>query len=98
METYSFGDWVVYDPGYKEPEIGRVTEDRGDSAFVCYHTGCTASSTCKRSLRRATEAEILAAPGGIGHHRFDPWCPSAKECPGLGRCDAKAKEVENGVD
>lgn len=45
METYSFGDWVVYDPGYKEPEIGRVTEDRGDSAFVCYHTGCTASST-----------------------------------------------------
>lgn len=56
METYSFGDWVVYDPGYKEPEIGRVTEDRGDSAFVCYHTGCTASSTYKRSLRPATRA------------------------------------------
>lgn len=94
METYSFGDWVVYDPGYKELEIGRVTEDRGDSAFVCYHTGCTASSTYKRSLRRATEAEILAAPGGIGHHRFDPWCPSAKECPGLGRCEALAKARE----
>ena len=94
METYSFGDWVVYDPGYKEPEIGRVTEDRGDSAFVCYHTGCTASSTYKRSLRRATDAEILAAPGGIGHHRFDPWCPSAKECPGLGRCEALAKARE----
>lgn len=102
METYSFGEWVVYDPGYKDPEIGRVTEDKGESAFVCYHTGCTAASTCKRSLRRATEAEILEAPGGIGHHRFDPWCPSARECPGLGRCEAKAKErekvVENGAD
>lgn len=54
METYSFGDWAVYDTGYKAPEI-------------------------------------LAAPGGIGHHRFDPWCPSAKECPGLGRCEALAK-------
>lgn len=94
METYRFGDWVVYDPGYKEPEIGRVTEDKGESAFVCYHAGCTAASTGKRRLRRATEVEIQAAPGGIGHHRFDPWCPSAKECPGLGRCDAKAKERE----
>lgn len=94
METYSFGDWVVYDPGYKEPEIGRVTEDRGESAFVCYHTGCTAASTYKRSLRRATEAEILAASGGIGHHRFDPWCPSSKECPGLGRCEALTKARE----
>ncbi len=94
METYSFGDWVVYDPGYKGPEIGKVTEDKGDSALVCYHTGCTAASTDKRHLRRATEAEIQAAPGGIGHHRFDPWCPSAKECPGLGRCEALAKERE----
>lgn len=94
METYSFGDWVVYDPGYKEPEIGRVTEDRGESAFVCYHTWCTAASTYKRSLRRATEAEILAAPGGIGHHRFDPWCPSAKECLGIVRCQALTKGRE----
>lgn len=94
METYSFGDWVVYDPGYKDPEIGRVTEDKGDLVFVCYHTGCTAASTYKRSLRRATEAEILAAPGGIGHHRFDPWCPIAKECPGFVRCEALAKGRE----
>lgn len=102
METYSFGDWVVYDPGYKEPEIGRATEDKGDSVFVCYHTGCTAASTYKKSLRRATEAEILEAPGGIGYHRFDHWCPVAKDCPGLGRCEALAKwrekVVENGVD
>ena len=97
-DTYKFGDWVAYDPGYKDPEIGRVTTDKGDSAFVCYHQGCTAASTSKEHMRRATMEEILAAPRGIGHHRFDPWCPSAKECPGLGRCDAKAKEVENGVD
>lgn len=94
METYSFGDWVVYDPGYKELEIGRVTEDRGESAFVCCHTWCTAASTGKRHLRRATEVEILAAPGGIGFHRFDPWCPIAEDCPGLARCEALAKERE----
>lgn len=58
METYSFGDWVVYDTGYKAPKI-------------------------------------LAAPGGIEHHRFDLWCPNSKECPWPGRCEAKAKEVEN---
>lgn len=98
MEAYSFGDWVVYDPGYKDPEIGRVTEDWGETAFVCYHAGCTAASTGKRHLRRATDAEILAAPGGIGFHRFDHWCPIAEDCPGLCRCKAKAKEVENGVD
>lgn len=94
METYSFGDWVVYDPGYKDPEAGRVTEDKGGSVFVCYHAGCTAASTGKRHLRRATEAEIQAAPNGIGFHRFDPWCPIAEDCPGLGRCEALAKERE----
>lgn len=88
METYSFGDWVVYDPGYKEPEIGRVTEDRGESAFVCYHKGCTAASTNKQHLRHATEAEIQAAPDGIGFHRFDSWCPIAEDCPNLGKCQA----------
>ena len=94
METYSFGDWVVYDPGYKDPETSRVTEDKGGSVFVCYHAGCTAASTGKRHLRRATEAEIQAAPNGIGFHRFDPWCPIAEDCPGLGRCEALAKERE----
>ena len=95
METYSFGDWVVYDPGYKEPEIGRVTEDKGQFARVCYHMGCTAASTDKRYLRPATEAEMLEAPGGIGFHRFDTWCPIAEDCQGLGRCEAMAKEVDH---
>lgn len=92
MDTYKFGDWVVYDTGYKAPEIGRVTEDKVDSVFVCYHAGCTASSTYKCSLRRATEAEISAAPNGIGYHRFDMSCPVAKECPGLVICQSKAKD------
>lgn len=34
--AFSFGDWVVYDPGYKQ-EIGRVTEDKGKLVSVCYH-------------------------------------------------------------
>ena len=42
-DTYRFGDWVTYDPGYRDPEIGRVTTDKGDSAFVCYSRSYTAS-------------------------------------------------------
>ena len=76
--TYEFGEWVVYDPGYKR-EIGRVTECRENSAFVCYHQGCTAASTPLEHLRPATETEIAAAPAGIGYHRFDETCPSRDE-------------------
>ena len=75
---YSFGDWVVYDPGYKK-EIGRVTECRELSAFVCYHHGCTAASTPLEHLRPATDAEIAQAPAGIGFHRFDVTCPIRDE-------------------
>ena len=70
---YNFGDWVVYDPGYKQ-EIGRVTECRADSAFVCYTKGRTAASTPLMHLRLATEEEIKAAGAGIGFHRFDEVC------------------------
>lgn len=38
--AYRFGDLVVYDPGHKR-DIGRVTECRKESAFVCYGLGCT---------------------------------------------------------
>ena len=75
---YKFGDWVVYDPGYKT-EIGRVTEDIGANVRVCYHTGCTASATPKMYLRLATEEEITQAPKGIGYHRFDKYCPKYEE-------------------
>ena len=71
---YGFGEWVVYDPGYKQ-EIGRVTECRQDSAFVCYSLGCTAASTPIEHLRPATDAEIAGACAGIGFHRFDETCP-----------------------
>lgn len=73
--SYRFGDWVVYDPGYKK-EIGRVIQCGERSAFVCYTQGCTAASTPLAFLRPATEAEIAAASAGIGYHRFDATCPS----------------------
>lgn len=75
---FGFGDWVVYDPGYKQ-EVGRVTECGEDSAFVCYSLGCTAASTPLEHLRNATEAEIASADEGIGFHRFDERCPSRNE-------------------
>ena len=49
-------------------------EDMGDSAYVCYHTGCTAALTPKSLLRKETEAETAAAHPMIGNHRFDDWC------------------------
>lgn len=72
---YGFGDWVIYDPGYK-CEIGRVTECGETSAFVCYTQGCTAASTPLELLRPATDEEIAAASPGIGFHRFDATCPN----------------------
>ena len=87
METFNFGDWVVYDPGYKQ-DIGRVTEDRGQFVFVCYNKGCTAAKTPKLYLRYATEEEIKAAPTDIGFYRFKSWCPNAVDCTLLGKCQA----------
>lgn len=87
QRTFAFGDWVIYDPGYKQ-EIGRVTEDRGRSVFVCYNKGCTAANTPKLYLRHATEEEIKAAPTGIGFYRFKSWCPIAVDCTLLGKCQA----------
>lgn len=44
---YKFGDWVVYDPGYKQ-QIGRVTECREHSAFACYSLGCTKATNGRK--------------------------------------------------
>lgn len=85
--TFRFGDWVIYDQGYKK-ETGRVVEDRGRYVCVCYHKGCTTANTNKHHLRHATAAEIQAAPDGIGLHRFDSWCPIAEDCPLIGKCQA----------
>ena len=89
---YRFGDWVVYDPGYKQ-EIGRVTECRENSAFVCYTQGCTAASTPLEHLRQATESEVASASAGIGFHRFDATCPVRVEDVCMG---CKATKVEVG--
>ena len=88
--SFNFGDWVIYDPGYKQ-EIGRVTSCGERTAFVCYNFGCTAACTPLEYLRPATGAEIAKAPAGIGYHRFDGTCPDWLEecCSG---CDAKAVE------
>ena len=75
---FGLGDWVVYDPGYKQ-EIGRVTECRENSAFVCYSQGCTAASTPLEYLRLASDDEVENADKGIGFHRFDESCPSRVE-------------------
>lgn len=103
METFNFGDWVIYDPGYNKQEIGRVTEDRGKSVHVCYNKGCTAANTPKQYLRHATREEIKTASDGIGFHRFDSYCPVAIDCDFLGKCqawlnmniDKKGKESED---
>lgn len=87
-DSYMFGDWVIYDPGYKQ-EIGRVTECGEHGAFVCYTQGCTAALTLLEHLRPATDAEIAGASAGIGFHRFDETCPSrVEECCYM--CKAKA--------
>lgn len=78
--SFNFGDYVAYDPGYLDkPEIGRVKRDAGETVFVCYHSGCTASASPACYVRPATEQEIAEAPKDLGHHRFDTWCPNRIE-------------------
>lgn len=67
-ERYAFGDYVVYKA---KSEVGRVTNDLGAKAFVCFHRGCTAALTPKSLLWPATAEEIASADPGLGHHRFD---------------------------
>lgn len=89
--TYSFGEYVMYEPGYKEPELGRVTKDIGDHVFVCYHEGCTAASTPRSMLRPATDAEVSENIKRFGYRRFEGSCPSYNPdaCAG---CEAAPKK------
>lgn len=74
---FKFGDWVVYDPGYKR-ELGRVlrVSKNGEFAYVCYSEGCTAAATRISDLKpydlRTCEFEVNL---NIGYHRFDAQCP-----------------------
>lgn len=75
-QTFEFGDYVAYEPGYGEAQIGRVTEDAGNEfLLVCFHDGCTAAYAPREKLRHATDEEIEAASPDIGFHRFDESCP-----------------------
>ncbi len=87
---FEFGDWVVYDPGYKQ-EIGRVTKVRGNSAFVCYSYGCTAAATPLEHLRIANDGEIAAADKAIGFNRFHECCPERDEYACVG---CRARKVD----
>ena len=80
MNYYRYGDYVAYDPGYCEPQVGRyVRSNAAGGAYVCYHDGCTAACTESSLLRHATESEISEASPHIGHHRFDAVCPDYNE-------------------
>lgn len=76
MSKFKHGDWVIYDPGYKQ-EIGRVTEAGEQVAWVCCSQGCTAAATLLVHLRKATEQGVAKMGNPlIGFHRFDDDCPS----------------------
>lgn len=76
MQEYNFGDYVVFDDGYRPPELGRITTDEGKNfVHVCYHEGCTAAATNREQIRLATQEEIDANDIHFGYHRFDDYCP-----------------------
>lgn len=72
------GDWVVFAPGYKTPEIGRVwTYDLyRNTCGVCYSHGCTPATTACEMLRAYSPEEFpdLVPDNRIGFHRFDSEC------------------------
>ncbi len=71
---------MVCDLGYKQ-DVGRVTEVRGETAFVCYTHGCTASATGIDLLRpfdERTDKDRVKDPL-TGFHRFDADCPCYDE-------------------
>lgn len=65
-----FGDYVIYDPGYKV-EIGRVTGSRDDETiFVCYHSGDTAAATSLSRVRKIENQYVIQSTS-LGGGRFD---------------------------
>lgn len=65
------GDYVVYDPGYKEVEIGRVSSCRNDrSVFVCYHAGDSAAATDQSMIRKISNQEMILLTA-LGGNQFD---------------------------
>lgn len=79
MDTFSFGDYVVYDPGYT-CEVGRFVSYGKDTStsFVCFHEGCTAACTPTDMLYPYT-GSLDNVSKSIGYHRFDEFCPDYDE-------------------
>lgn len=82
MDNFSFGDYVVYDPGYT-CEVGRFVSYGKDTskAFVCFHDGCTASCTPTEflSLYDSNKYPNVTVSPGLGYHRFDRYCADYDE-------------------
>ena len=81
------GDWVVYENDGKR-EIGRIMEDCGDRAFVCYSHGCTAACTPVAFLRpydRERDSDLVPDMR-IGYYRFWGTCPDADRCYMADKC------------
>lgn len=72
---FEFGDYVIYDPGYKDPELGRVIEQVYDDVFICFDAGCTSKCTPLKYVRPATNDEVARNEIHFGFHRFDDHCP-----------------------
>lgn len=84
---------MVFAPGYKNPEIGRVASVGAslDACFVCYTHGCTAALTAFEMLEPYDPEKFpdLVPDERIGYHRFDEaGCPDYD--PGV--CDALCGE------
>ena len=93
MFEFKRGDWVVFAPGYKSPEIGRVACVKAEmnACFVCYSHGCTAALTACEMLEPYDPEKFpdLVPDERIGYHRFDEGgCPDYE--PGV--CDALCEE------
>ncbi|WP_304598277.1 hypothetical protein [Adlercreutzia caecimuris] len=68
------GDYVLFDTGFGDCDLGRVASVSGNIAFVCFSTGCTASA-CTQEYLRVIEPSECEESISFGHHRFDDFCP-----------------------
>lgn len=98
MDEFKKGDWVVFAPDYKSPEIGRVAsvDIASNVCFVCYTHGCTAARTACEMLVPYEPGRFpdLVPDERIGHHRFDEGgCPDYD--PGACRAFCRGREDDD---
>lgn len=98
MAELKRGDWVVFAPGYKSPEIGRVANVNVETnaCFVCYTHGCTAALTAVEMLEPYDPERFpdLVPDERIGYHRFDEGgCPDYD--PGACFASCRGREADD---